>query len=100
MDVLFKRTPHLLFPLQKFCKFSRNEAPVGSQHPFRLGDHSLSNRLRAGICFLRHPLPTYLSASLAGRFPLGSGDNWAYQVPLIQPNDLGLAFPPGDCLTA
>jgi len=100
MDIFIKKTPHLLFLLQKFCKFSRNEAPVGSLHPFRLGDHSLSNRLQVGIRFLRHPLPTYPSASLAGRFPPDSGDSWAYQVPLIQLNDLGLAFPPGEYWTA
>ena len=38
--------------------------------------------------------------SLAGRFPPDSGDSWAYQVPLIQLNDLGLAFPPGEYWTA
>ena len=100
MDVLVMKTPHLLFLLQKFCKFSRNEAPVGSLHPFRLEDHSLSNRLQVGIGFIRHPLPTYLSASLTGRFPLDGGDNWDYQVPLIQPDDLGLAFSPGEYWTA
>ena len=94
MDVLIRATPHLLFLLQKFCKFSRNEAPVGSLHPFRLEDYSLSNRLPAGLRFFRHPLPTYLSASFAGRFPLNRGDNWAYQVPLIQTDNLGLAYPP------
>jgi len=70
MDILLRRTPHLLFLLHKFCKCSRNEAPVGSLHPFRLGDVPLSNRLPTGLCFFRHPLPTYLSAPFAGHFPL------------------------------
>ena len=43
----------------------------------------VSVSLQNGIRFFRPPLPTYLSALLAGCFPYLNGSNWAYPVPPI-----------------
>jgi hypothetical protein len=79
----FFRNPHLLFLLQKFSRFFRTKAPVGSLHPFRSGN-----------CFPIQPVtgwrllaPTSHTHSSAG-IPCGllptvfCGDDWAYHVPL------------------
>ena len=59
----------------------------------------LSALLQHGFRFFQHPLPACLSASFTGRFPYCYGDNRVYHVPLILPNDLGLAYPPEESQT-
>ena len=58
------RSPHLLFLLQKFYRFSRNEAADGRLHPYGPGNVSLMNEcqpvsvpLQDGIRFFRHLSP-------------------------------------------
>ena len=83
--------------IKAFPILSRDSAPIGSLHLFRLGQVPLSVSLQNSIRFFRTPLPAYLSAHLTVCFPciiIQYGDNRAYHVPLTLLNDLGFAYPP------
>lgn len=56
----------------------------------------VSAPLQNSIRFFRPPLPTYLSAHLAARFPYSNGDNWVYPVPPIIRGGLAPAYSPGE----
>ncbi len=63
---------------------------------FRAGDAPVSASLQGSIRFLRHLLPTYLSAHLTARFPYSNGGNWAYPISLILHGGLASVYPPGE----
>ena len=63
---------HLLFHLQRFSRFSRNETPDGRQLAFAPGmlpHDPVSSLLQAGLGFFHPPQPAPPQASLTGRFP-------------------------------
>jgi hypothetical protein len=79
----FFRNPHLLFLLQKFSRFSRTKAPVGSLHPFRSGNF-LPIQPVTGWHSLAPTSHTHSSIGIPyGLLPtVFCGDDWAYHVPL------------------
>jgi hypothetical protein len=90
---------HLLFLLSRLNKLSRDGRPRGSQLAFAPGMSPVSDRLPAGIRFLRDLVPAFLSAHLTARFPQRGGVR-AYHVPRMYLDGLGPAFTPVTTLSA
>ncbi|MHA1745845.1 MAG: hypothetical protein ACTSWW_07585 [Promethearchaeota archaeon] len=55
--------------LQSFQPVSFVKTCLGSQHPFGLGEVTLSARLQDGIRFFQHPQPPTSSLILASEIP-------------------------------
>ncbi len=88
---------HLLSLFGRFVSFSRDERPVGSLPAFAWSDvvlaQPLSVLLPDDLRFLRHPIPTSLSAQLTLRFPFWERDGLT-TFRASTTIGLGLAFSP------
>ena len=84
---------HLLFLHSRLIKLSRDGRPRGSQLAFAPGIVPVSDRLPAGIGFLRDLVPAPLSARLTACFPKKGGIR-AYHVPHTYLNGLGSVCTP------